>query len=440
MQNGSGASVTTDNFGYYLFGSLHNGSYTLTPQLTNYVFAPGQMPITVQGEDIANMNFAAVKIVTVSGRVTLSGVGLAGVAITNEYGDRVTTDASGNYSLAVLANNGYNFQVSKLGYKFTPDIKYVYASQNTSGVNFTATPQGVGLYKVSSIFRMAEGIDIKGNLAYLAGSVTGLHIIDISDLTNPVEIGFFDDIPYGTGVYDVEVVGNYAYLASYPGGLRVLDISDPTHPVQVAFIEDYIYVWKVEVSGNYAYIQEQNGIRVFDITNPAAPALVGGYNMSLGGGSQLRIDGQKLFSLAGSAMVLFDISNPASPQWVRSYSPGAGLNVSSFAISADKLYAYYNDGYPGLVRNLEIFDISTAELVGSYKLPFSDGCYSATYSNKTVYLACGTKGIRAIDVSTPSSPFEKGYFVEPGYSLSSYVFGDYLFVVQTRRSVILHHP
>lgn len=116
------------------------------------------------------------------------------------------------------------------------------------------------------------------------------------------------------------------------------------------------------------------------------------------------------------------------------------MNVSSFAVSADKLYEYVNDGSLGLVRDLKVFDLSTAELVGSYKLPFSDGCYGATYSNKTVYLACGTKGIRAIDVSKPTLPFEKGYFVEPGFSLTSFVFGDYLFVGQNRRSVILHHP
>ena len=38
---------------------------------------------------------------------------------------------------------------------------------------------------------------IKGNYMYQANYVSGLRVLDISDVENPVEVGFFDTVPYG---------------------------------------------------------------------------------------------------------------------------------------------------------------------------------------------------------------------------------------------------
>ncbi len=38
---------------------------------------------------------------------------------------------------------------------------------------------------------------IKGNLVYESNYVSGLHILDITNIENPVEVGFFDTVPFG---------------------------------------------------------------------------------------------------------------------------------------------------------------------------------------------------------------------------------------------------
>ena len=38
---------------------------------------------------------------------------------------------------------------------------------------------------------------IKGDLMYQSNYMSGLRVLDISDRTNPVEVGFFDTVPYG---------------------------------------------------------------------------------------------------------------------------------------------------------------------------------------------------------------------------------------------------
>ena len=57
----------------------------------------------------------------------------------------------------------------------------------------------------------------------------------------------------GTGT-DVKVVGNRAYLTLSEGGLVVLDVSNPSDPMQVGSINTSGYADGVAVSGNYAYV------------------------------------------------------------------------------------------------------------------------------------------------------------------------------------------
>lgn len=52
-------STTTDPSGNYSFTGLANGSYTITPTLTNYTFAPGSLSATVNGVNATGKNFTA---------------------------------------------------------------------------------------------------------------------------------------------------------------------------------------------------------------------------------------------------------------------------------------------------------------------------------------------------------------------------------------------
>jgi len=145
----------------------------------------------------------------------------------------------------------------------------------------------------------AEFHDVKvfGNLAYCAAGNHGLVIVDVSDPESPKGINFCCDCVrqprYLEGPYDwgraVEVFGNYAYLGDNNAGLRIVDISQPAHPVEVGVykVEGGEEIWrkygggevrKIEVVGDYVYIPYDNfDFRVVDISNPSNPAEVGFY-------------------------------------------------------------------------------------------------------------------------------------------------------------------
>ena len=72
------------------------------------------------------------------------------------------------------------------------------------------------------------------------------------------------------------VVGSYAYVTNGSHGLRVIDISNPAAPAEMGFCDTPGYAGAVAVAGNYAYVADGfSGLRIIDISNPAAPVEAG---------------------------------------------------------------------------------------------------------------------------------------------------------------------
>ena len=117
-----------------------------------------------------------------------------------------------------------------------------------------------------------------GNYAYLLGYK--LWIVDISGVP-------FTD-PFGAGyreievsdVRDVAITGNYAFLAAGGNGLGIVDISNPAIRSEVDFWDTDIfgYADSVTVAGQYAFITDEQGLRVFDVIDPTQPEQVGSYD------------------------------------------------------------------------------------------------------------------------------------------------------------------
>ena len=117
-------STTTDANGNYVFGSLANGGYTLTPSKPGYTFDPLSVGIVVNGGDVTGQNFTATAIpptYSISGAV--SGAIADGVLITlgGAMDATTTTTGGGLYAFSRLANGNYTLTPSaSSGYIFDP--------------------------------------------------------------------------------------------------------------------------------------------------------------------------------------------------------------------------------------------------------------------------------------------------------------------------------
>ena len=166
-----------------------------------------------------------------------------------------------------------------------PDKNHIYAFcgtekglliLNVSDIKNPTETASLNIGKVSSIAFYKSDNDSE-TYAALANGEDGLIIINISDPFNPNEIGSCATFYYAQGVW---VDSTFAYIAEGiygTGCLRIINISNLTSPLEVSHFSTQ-YPRDVQIRGNYAYLAvESRGLRIVDISNPSIPVLVGQY-------------------------------------------------------------------------------------------------------------------------------------------------------------------
>ncbi len=188
---------------------------------------------------------------------------------------------------------------------------------------------------------MATGLDIAGNLLFVADRTFGVDIIDIADIYNPV---FVSNIPTGE-TQDVCYSEGYAYAGVWAEcKVRVCDVRDLDNPREVAsiplsgrgdgvFVKDgYLYA----ATGQFALGEHKprenpgyglaNGLEIWDVRDPLSPVRL----------SVIRADGASypgnpdlwrtytagrylFFTSVHSGAYVYDISDKAAPRRIASY-------------------------------------------------------------------------------------------------------------------------
>jgi hypothetical protein len=143
LTGSSTASITADGSGAYTFSNLSAaGNYTVTPTLANYSFTPANAVFAnLQANQTANFT-ATILTYSITGKITKSSVGLAGVTVTltGGPGGTRTSDGSGNYSFTSLpAGGNYILTPTLASHTFTPPNSTFNNLQTNQTANFTAS-------------------------------------------------------------------------------------------------------------------------------------------------------------------------------------------------------------------------------------------------------------------------------------------------------------
>jgi len=126
-------------------------------------------------------------------------------------------------------------------------------------VSAPASPTVLG--RTAALPGIVRTVAVAGGYAYVAAGDAGLRVIDVSDPSTPVEVGFYDTPDEARGV---AVAGGYAYIADL--GLRVVDVSTPAAPVEVGFYDTAVYAYGLAAAGGYAYVADlDTDLRVVDV-------------------------------------------------------------------------------------------------------------------------------------------------------------------------------
>ena len=238
-------------------------------------------------------------------------------------------------------------------------------------------------------------------------------------LPQPSELGYYNSPGTACGV---QVVGTLAYVVDGSAGLRVIDVSNPAAPFERGFYDTPGYAMGVQVVGALAYVADCSaGLRVIDVSNPAAPFERGFYDTP-GNAIDVQVVGSLAYVVDGHSLRIIDVSNPAAPAEVGYYETPDWAN----GVQVVGTLAYVADGFSGL----RIIDVSAPAA------PFERGYYDTpgyAYGIQVVgtlaYVADGSDGgLRIIDVSNPAAPFERGYYDTPSWSDGVQVVGTLAYV------------
>ncbi|UCG31125.1 MAG: T9SS type A sorting domain-containing protein [candidate division WOR-3 bacterium] len=262
-------------------------------------------------------------------------------------------------------------------------------------------------------------VDVKGDYAYLADDAGGLRVIDISNASNPVEIGYYINPEHA---WAIEVLGSYAYVVDNRVGLWVIEISDPANPQGVRCDTLPDYAMKVAISDTFAYLANNHGgLRIIDISGLYAPAEIEDYSSPGYAYGVAVTDTLAYVADHWSGLRIINVTDPANPFEVGSYdTPGEARNVIIMGI-----YAYVADWTCGL-RIIDISNPSSCYEIGSYDTPGS-ACNLAI-NDTIVFIADRDAGLRIINTSDPSYPVEIGVYDTPGIVLDVAVSDSYAYL------------
>ncbi len=254
-----------------------------------------------------------------------------------------------------------------------------------SGLRTTLGQDSLHVSRIATLFDYwsnPRGSTIVDTLVYLATGGSGLRIVSIADPDNLYEVGYYD--AYYDGSQDVAIVGSYAFVVEEEG-FRVFDISDPFHPTQAAYCPSGGFA--ITTAGNYAYVSSGGfGMRIIDISNPTAPTEVCFYDSCEARDIEVR-GGYAYLAGYGDGLRILDVSNPAAPFQVGVLDTNAWL--------------------PGAI-----------EVAGNY-----------------AYLACYTTGLQVVDISNPVVPVDVGNFFYGEDFLDIEIAGSYIYLAEEREGI-----
>jgi hypothetical protein len=248
-------------------------------------------------------------------------------------------------------------------------------------------------------------MDVQDSLLYFPVSLDGMAIVDVSDPSNPVQVGQYP-IPndYTRGV---DVVGTTAYIAYYDTTLDVVDVTDPANPTRIATATlPGSDAGEVLVSGSTAYVANAgSGIVTVDVSNPASPQVLGtldtpGFAVALD-----LVDTTLYVADSQGGLRIVDVSDPSAPTEIGSYVP-SGSVVDVRVVSG---VAYLADASGSLIA-VDVSTPTNPSLLDS--IPTGAPAVAVEADTVTVYLAKKYGGVGLVDISTPTALSEIGDWLD----------------------------
>jgi hypothetical protein len=233
-----------------------------------------------------------------------------------------------------------------------------------------------------------------------ASSSGDLHVVDVSDLSAPVEVGFFHIAGAGPHNFWMDEQKQILYAAYYNAGVVALNVSGTlAGDLSSRGIDtlDNAYTWGVQLyNGSLYTIDMVAGLSQLSADSGALAAVAGGNNESARYSSDLWVAGGYAYTgtwdhirrtgLTGSLLKVWQLSGSGAPAAIDSITIAGVGAVSDVEVSADgKLLMFSTENANGGLYFYRLTDPAHPTFAGF--APVSTGLHTATfgYINGRVY-------------------------------------------------------
>lgn len=215
----------------------------------------------------------------------------------------------------------------------------------------------------------------------------------------------------------VVVKGNLAFVVEEYNGFKVIDITNPESPVEVGSYNTGPYMYGLAVSGDIAIaIGTISQLQVISISDPTNPTLIGTLGEQ---GYAVAIAGDHAFVAGVLGLRVISITNPGSPTLVGQFP----LSTNPTSIAVDGNFAYVGSPTDGI----DVINIANPTSP-FHTTAYPGVTYDLAVDGPFLYVADNSAGLRIFDIGTPFVITLLGEYSTPGNAYSVDVAGDIAFV------------
>ena len=214
----------------------------------------------------------------------------------------------------------------------------------------------------------AYGVCSIDNIVYTGIGFSGFEIID--GVAGTIEGGYY----FLGGPVNIFIQDGFAYVADHAGGLKVFDVTDPRDPVLLGTgeIEDD-WAYDVAVVGDYAFVVAFfSGLHVFDVSNPASPNEVEVFEVTEEGSRACALWGDDYLIMVHYELgiIKLDISDPLNVGSVGDWVATTGM-PKDVVVDAVNDFAFVADYGEVVTDGVDVYDISVGApvIVDQFNLP-----------------------------------------------------------------------
>jgi hypothetical protein len=225
-------------------------------------------PTMIGSFEVEDNNPGSMYLVSSNDYVYLAAAGRQPGVFAIDIGDPVHPQVVGEYRQVNRGIDG----IAKQG-------GLLYIAERSLKILDCADPTQLRLRSSIDLQGFVQNVDVSGNLAVAIGSEY-VATVDVRNPDNPQLLARITPNGMSQG-YAVKIEGDIAFIASGEQGLRVINIADPSRPRQL-YVGGWGQAVGITVKDTLVFLSTTRGnggaLQVFDVSNPAEPRGIGGYN------------------------------------------------------------------------------------------------------------------------------------------------------------------